>query len=59
VPQGNQVDAAAKPGSGAVKQNLPAMTRRHHPRSTVQHRTEVIRPRNSASPVANPIRTGN
>ena len=31
----------------------------HHPRRTIQHRTEVIPVRNSASPVAIPIRTGN
>ena len=31
----------------------------HHPCRTVEHRTEVVAPRNSASPVAMPIRTGN
>ena len=41
-----------QPRSAVGQQNLPAMPGGHHPRRTVQHRTEVIRP-----PAARPRRS--
>jgi hypothetical protein len=43
----------------AALQDLPAVPGGHHPRHPVEHRTEVVGPASSASPVAMPIRTGN
>jgi hypothetical protein len=39
--------------------DLTTMSSGHHSCGSIEHRTEVVRPRNSASPVAMPIRTGN
>ena len=49
-----------QPRRRSVEQDLTAVAGRHHPRSAIEYRAEVVALRaSSASPVAMPIRTGN